>query len=136
MKTTADQAKMVWNMLQDFDTLDKMQAKFVEEATGAGGATWAIERFAGDMFFARQMARMVRPLLEARETTAGRWGRSLTDAEWLTLVKDARRETTDRLVRLHGRHNSTSMLQNTINEWEAEAMSRFVDRLGYWLMDA
>ena len=128
MKTTADQAKMVWNMLQDFDTLDKMQAKFVEEATGAGGATWAIERFAGDMFFARQMARMVRPLLEARETT--------TDAEWLTLVKDARRETTDRLVRLHGRHNSTSMLQNTINEWEAEAMSRFVDRLGYWLMDA
>lgn len=35
MKTTADQAKMVWvqarylwNMLQDFDTLDKMQATF------------------------------------------------------------------------------------------------------------
>lgn len=124
MRVTADQ---IHSLIVEFDTLDADQAKFMEEAAGGGGAAWAIERYGEQMFFARQCARIVRPLLNA-------YGKIKSDedrAEWLDMVKDVKRECTDRLIRLHGRHNSTGNLQNVVNQCEAEAMSRIVSRLDY-----
>lgn len=125
MILATERAEQIHEMIANLDTLDADQAKFEKEVLGAGGATWAIERYAADMFYARQMARIVRPLLAAYETMS-------TD-EWLKTVKRANREMTDRLINNHGRHNSTSLLQNAINQWEAEAMSKFVTMVGYWL---
>lgn len=119
--------EQLYDMLKGLDTLDEMQEKFAAECIGPGGATWAIERYADDVFFARQMARIVRPLLKAHETMPAH--------EWLVLVRRANREATDRLINNHGRHNSTSILQNAINQWEAKALSRFVQRLSYHLID-
>jgi len=122
---TMEHADQISAVLASFDTLDSDQAKFMEEVSGAGGATWAIERFGGQMFFARQMARIVRPLLERYETTES--------DEWVKLVKNTRREIVDRLINNYGRCNPTSTLQNAINQWEAEAMSKFVTMIDYWL---
>ena len=120
-------AEALHKIIAEFDTLDADQAKFMEEASSAGGAAWAIERYGDQMFFARQCARIVRPLLKAYESIV-----TPDDAaEWIDMVKDAKREYTDRLIRMHGRHNSTSVLHNAINQWEAEAMSRFVERMNY-----
>lgn len=125
MILATERAEQICDMIAKLDTLDADQKKFEAEVLGAGGATWAIERYADSMFYARQMARIVRPLVATYETMS-------TD-EWLKTVKRANRDMTDRLIQNHGRHNSTSILQNAINQWEAEAMSKFVHMVGYWL---
>lgn len=115
------------SMLASLDTLDEIQAKFAAEVVGVGGASWAIERYADQVFYARQMARLVRPLLNTYEDKDA--------GEWMKQVKHVYRETTERLINNHGRHSSTSLLQNGINQWEAEAMSKFVNMVGYWLQE-
>lgn len=124
---TRTAADALLDMLKSLDTLDGVQAKFTEEVTGVGGAAWAIECYADDVFFARQMARMVRPLIKAYDEKPA--------DEWLKMVRRAHRENTAHLINNHGRHNSTSILQNGINQWESEAMSKFVNMVGYWLQE-
>lgn len=117
----------IHEVIADLDELDAVQEKFAKEVNGTGGAAWAIERYAGEVIYARQMARIVRPLLE----TYAEIDHSISADEWIKMVKDVRREITDRLIRLHGRANSTSVLQNAINHHEAEAMSHFIQRMNY-----
>lgn len=116
-------AEYLHDQIADLDVMDAIEAKF-DAARREGGLAWAIECCANDAFYARQMARIVRPLLEA-------YNERSSDEGWIAQVRQAREEASRRLFQGHWRHNSTSMLQNLQNEVEAEAMSRFLQRLEY-----
>jgi hypothetical protein len=115
----------LYKRLKELDELATVNQRFDEMRAEGGevGVTWAMERYAEQVFQARAMARIVRPLIELRE--------GKTDPEWLAIVRDVRSDIIRSLINGHWRSNSTSMLQNAINQWEANAMARFVDMLRY-----
>lgn len=118
MKSTAQR---IMEAITDLDTFDAVQQKFIEETQR--NPAWAIERYAGDVIYARAMARLVRPLL-AIYTDEG-------EDAFIEAVKVQQKDATHQLVIGVWRSSSTSMLQNTMNQWEAGAIAKFVDRLRY-----
>ena len=121
--------EQLYNALVEMDTLDAVQADFEKEVAGAGGAAWAIERYSESVFRARMMARLVRPLIEKYPEI----GHVVTADQWMAQVAYTVKETTDRLLNGYGRHNSTSLLQNAINQWEADSMAWFINHMKYYL---
>lgn len=108
----------LYEQLKRIDELEAIEKRF-ERACSEGGLAWAIECHADHVIFGRQLAVLTRPHINAYEET---------DA-WFNSVKVAWQDARRRLIRRHGRHDSTSVLQNMINDAEAEAMSRFVEML-------
>lgn len=117
----------ILEMLKSLDTLATVEAQLTAEIAKSGAA-WALERFAADVFYARAMARIVRPLIEAHD--------DVTTEEWIAGIRHERNEATRQLVDGCWRSNSTSVLQNAINQWEAHAIGKFVDYTRYWALDA
>jgi len=117
-------AETIYKKLTEMDTLREVEVAFAN-SHAKQGAAWAIESMAADIFAARQVARLVRPLIEARA--------DLSDEEWLVRARATKDSAARQLLDGHWRHNSTSMLQNAVNQWESEALSKFVWLMGRYL---
>jgi hypothetical protein len=117
----------LYKALVGMDKTDEIAKKF-DEAREEGGLGWAVDRYAEHVINAQQTARIVRPLISMYPEMQGH--------EWIARVREQRdRIIRDLVIHLHGRSNSTSMMQNAINHWEAEAMSNFVSMLEYCILD-
>lgn len=122
MKATAER---IIEFISELDTYDATQKKFLEQAQD--NAAWAIERYADDVIYARAMTRLVRPLIAIHAEQG--------ESAFLEAVKAVRNDAMRQLVNGAWRHNSTSMLQNAINQWESEALAKFIDKLRYFNFD-
>lgn len=109
-------------MLVKLDDLNAIETKF-DEARTKGGLAWAIEGYGEAIIQARQMARILRPILSAYDEMA-------TD-EWIAMIKGTRDDITRQLINGHWRHNSTNQMQNLTNQMEAGAMAKFLQHLVY-----
>lgn len=88
----------------------------------------AVAHYTDDLIIARALTRIVRPLITDYGT--------VSEEMWLSMVREARDDATRQLIGVRlWRSNSTSVLQNAVNQWEAEALARFVDDLRYFKLD-
>lgn len=120
------QAARLLKRLKDLDTLDVLLARF-EHAKKVNTAS-AIGLHGGPIITAHALSRIVRPLIGDREE-------GLAIEPWIERVKAARDDAARHLLQGHWRSNSTSIMQNAINQWEAEAMAAFVEMLRFQGLD-
>lgn len=127
VKMDERQAARLLKRLKDLDTLDAQLARFGEHAKKVNTAS-AIELHGGPIITAHALSRIVRPLIGDREE-------GLDTEPWIERVKAARDDAARHLLQGHWRSNSTSIMQNAINQWEAEAMAAFVEMLRFAGLD-
>jgi hypothetical protein len=113
----------LYDLLVALDDLEDRTAKFDETREKSGSIAWAMEMMGHAIFESGEMARIVRPLIEARGV--------ISDEEWVAEVKAVGDDKARGLLRGYWRPHSTSIFQNAITDAKIDATIRFVRTLEY-----